>query len=145
MTRISKFPVQDNVLKKLFDLLFEVLGNQEDQEEFSKVIYDLLSPTERIMVVKRVAIVYLLMKKIDYYNISDVLKVTPNTIAKFQAIRKKSKGIVKSLKHIVRNEKIANFFEKLFLEIYRPGVYGVNWKSAWKHKIDYERRKRRGI
>ncbi|PIV11207.1 hypothetical protein COS50_01445, partial [Candidatus Roizmanbacteria bacterium CG03_land_8_20_14_0_80_35_26] len=130
MTRISKFPVQDNVLEKLFDLLFEVLGNQEDQEEFSKVIYDLLSPTERIMVAKRVAIVYLLMKKIDYYNISDVLKVTPNTIAKFQAIRKKSKGIVKSLKHIVRNEKIANFFEKLFLEIYRPGVYGVNWKSA---------------
>ena len=126
MTRISKFPVQDNVLEKLFDLLFEVLGNQEDQEEFSKVIYDLLSPTERIMVAKRVAIVYLLMKKIDYYNISDVLKVTPNTIAKFQAIRKKSKGIVKSLKHIVRNEKIANFFEKLFLEIYRPGVYGVN-------------------
>lgn len=126
MTRISKFPVQDNVLEKLFDLLFEVLENQKDQEEFSKVIYDLLSPTERIMVAKRVAIVYLLMKKIDYYNISDVLKVTPNTIAKFQAIRKKSKGIVKSLKHIVRNEKIANFFEKLFLEIYRPGVYGVN-------------------
>ncbi|PIV11245.1 hypothetical protein COY13_02055 [Candidatus Roizmanbacteria bacterium CG_4_10_14_0_2_um_filter_36_35] len=145
MTRISRLPVSDKVLEKLFDLFFEAVGKQTEEEEFSQVIYDLLSPTERIMIAKRVAIIYLLMKKIDYFNISDVLKVTPNTIAKFQMIRKNSKGIVRSLKNIVRNEKIANFFEKLFLEIYRPGVYGVNWKSAWKHKIDYERRKRRGI
>jgi len=145
MTRISRFPVSDKVLEKLFDLLFEAVGKQTDEEEFSYVIYDLLSPTERIMVAKRVAIVYLLMKKIDYYNISDVLKVSPNTIAKFQSIRITSRGLVNSLKKIVRNEKIVDFFERLFLEINRPGKYGVNWKAAWEHKIDYERRKKRGI
>ena len=145
MTRISRFPVKNNVLEKLFDLLFEAVGKQTSQDDFSQVIYDLLSPTERIMVAKRVAIIFLLMKKINYFNISDVLKVSPNTIAKFQLIKQDSKGIVKSLKKIVRNEKIVSFFEKLFLEIYKPGVYGVNWKSAWENKIKYERKKERGI
>ena len=85
------------------------------------------------------------MKKIDYSNISDVLKVSSTTIAKFHSIMLKGKAIKNALKGIVGNEKVKDFLEKLYLDLRGPGTYGVNWKSAWRQKIDYEKRKARGF
>jgi len=145
MPPLSKSRVENYVLEKLFDLFFEIIGNNDDKEEFEKIIYDVLSPVERIMIAKRVAIFYMLMKKLDYYNIAKSLKVSPSTIAKFNLVKENSRGIVSALKGTVRNEKIINFFEELILELRRPGKYGINWKDAWQEKIDHERKKEKGI
>ncbi len=145
MTRISRLPVDEDVLEKLFSLFFEVIGKNKNEEEFQNIIHDLLSPAERIMIAKRVAIFYMLIKKLDYYNIAKSLKVSPSTIAKFNLVKENSRGIVSALKGTVRNEKIINFFEELVLELRRPGKYGVNWKNAWQDKIDHERKKAKGI
>lgn len=145
MTRISQFQVDDDVLEKIFSLFFEVISKDKDEEEFQNVIHDLLSPSERIMIAKRVAIFYMLMKKLDYYNISKSLKVSPSTVAKFNLVKENSRGIVRALSATVRNEKIINFFEELILELRRPGKYGVDWKSSWQDKIEHERKKEKGI
>lgn len=146
MTRISRLPVEDKVLEKLYSLMFAVVGSMDEEEEFAQIINELLSPTEKIMVAKRVAIIYLLMKKIDYFNISNVLKVSSTTIAKFHSMINKRKAITNSLKIIVKSEKAKDFFKKLFIDLQRkPGTYGVDWKSAWQRKIDYEKHKERGI
>lgn len=145
MTRISQFKVDDDVLEKIFSLFFEVIGKDKNEIEFQNIIHDLLSPAERIMIAKRVAIFYMLMKKLDYYNIAKSLKVSPSTIAKFNLVKENSRGIVSALKSTVRNEKIINFFEELILELRRPGKYGVNWKGAWQEKIDHELKKEKGI
>ncbi|MBI5127157.1 hypothetical protein HZA76_01750 [Candidatus Roizmanbacteria bacterium] len=143
MTRISRFPVDDKVLEKLYLLMFEVVSSMDEEEEFSKIINELLSPTEKIMIAKRIAIIYLLMKKINYTNISDVLKVSSETIAKFKMIMIKNGEIKKVLGGIVGVEKVKNFFEELLTS--EPGTYGVDWKLAWKKKIEIQRRKVRGI
>ena len=65
MTRISKHELTDEVLEKLFTLFFEIVGKKQRKDEFQKVINDLLTPVERIMIAKRIAIVYLLLKSID--------------------------------------------------------------------------------
>jgi len=145
MTRISRYPVDDDILEKIFSLFFEVIGKDKDEEEFQNIIHDLLSPAERIMIAKRVAIFYMLIKKLDYYNISKSSKVSPSTIAKFNLVKENSRGIINALKGAVRNDKMINFFEELILELRRPGKYGVNWKNAWQEKIDYERKKAKGI
>ena len=145
MTRISKFQVNNEILDKLFLLLFEVVGNKFDSEEFADIIHDLFSPVERIMIAKRVAIIYMLMKRIENSIIVDSLKVSPSTISKFQVTFENSKGVVKALNTIVKNEKISDFFEKLIIEFRGPGTYGVDWKSAWERKINFEKRKTRGI
>ncbi len=145
MTRISRFRVDDDVLEKIFSLFFEVIGKDKNEEEFQNIIHDLLSPAERIMIAKRVAIFYMLMKKLDYYNIAKSLKVSPSTIAKFNLVKENSRGIVSALKSTVRNEKIINFFEELILELRRPGKYGINWKNAWEEKIAHEQKKEKGI
>ena len=143
MTRISKYRVEDKVLEKLYKLMFEIISNMDEEERFTGIVNELLSPTEKIMISKRVAIIYLLMKKIDYIIISDVLKVSSTTIAKFHSIMKKGKEIRNILEGIIENEKIKDFFEELFFR--EPGTYGVNWESAWRQKFEIERKKLRGI
>lgn len=145
MTRISRFPLNEDLLNKLFNLFFTVVGKKNNIDEFKETVIDLLSPTERIMIAKRVAIIYLLLKKIDHMTISDTLKVSPSTVAKFHLIMEKSQGIVPTFKKLLRNEKLKEFLEDIYLSFRGPGTYGVNWTSAWRQKLDLERRKQIGI
>lgn len=143
MTRISKYSLENRVLEKLYFLMFEIISNMDEEERFTGIVNELLSSTEKIMIAKRVAIIYLLMKKIDYFMISDVLKVSSTTIAKFHSIIKKGNEIKNILEGIIGNEKIKDFFEELFFR--EPGTYRTNWKSAWQQKFEIERKKLRGI
>ncbi|KKQ24200.1 MAG: hypothetical protein US40_C0002G0031 [Candidatus Roizmanbacteria bacterium GW2011_GWC2_37_13] len=145
MVRNSRFLLQKDLLDKLFNLFFEVMGKKSSKEEFMKVVFDLLSPAERIMVAKRVAIIFLLMKKIDYYNICEKLKVSPSTVAKFALLMEKSEGIVPTFKNIVKIEKVALFLKEIFNEIYHPGLHGIDWKSARERKISLDKEKTFGI
>lgn len=145
MARISKYKLQSRVLDKLFILFFEIVGNKHNKEEFQKTLVDLLSPVERIMIAKRIAIVYLLLKKIDYLTICDVLKVSPGTIAKFSLLMEKSEGVVPTFKNVLRNEKIGEFLDDLFNNLFPPGRYGANWKAAWQRKFESERLKAEGV
>ncbi len=145
MPPISKFKVEDQVLEKLFKLLFEVVGKSENQSEFEKIMHDVLSPVERVMIAKRIAIIYLLTKNIDYLTICEVLKVSAATVAKFRHITDNSQGIIPTLNKILRNDKIKEFLEEFWLLIRGPGVPGVNWSAAWKHKLEFERKKSQGI
>lgn len=145
MVRNSRFLLPTSLLEKLFNLFFEVMGKKSSKEEFMKVTFDLLSPAERIMIAKRVAIIFLLMKKIDYNNICERLKVSPSTVAKFALLMEKSEGIVPTFKNIIKIDKIKLFLKELLNEIYKPGIYGINWKSAWKRKRELDKEKTFGI
>lgn len=145
MVRNSRFQLSEDLLEKLFDLFFEVVGSQSSKNEFRKIFVDLLTPAERIMLAKRVAIIYLLLKKIEYYNICDRLKVSPTTVAKYTLLMEKSEGIVPTFKQIVKIDKVKIFLEEVFNNIFAPGKIGINWKIAWKNKIKHEKKKTFGI
>lgn len=145
MTHISQYKLDDNVLERLFQLFFEIVGKREDREEFHEILIDILSPVERIMIAKRIAIIYLLMKQIDYTNICKVLKVSTATVAKFNLLMEKSRGVVPLFKKIVRNEKMGLFLMELFNDLFPPGMPGVNWKAAWERKKRMNKIKTFGI
>lgn len=145
MTRISRFKLSDRVCDKLFELFFEVIARQKNKDEFNKILFDLLSPVERIMIAKRIVVIYLLMKEIDYRTICNVLKVSNGTVSKFRIIMEKSGGVVPRLKHILKEERIYLFIKELFNELFPPGRYGVNWKVAWERKFELDREKTQGI
>jgi len=143
--RLSRFKLSEEKLEKLFTLFFEVVGKNRSKEEFRKIITDILSSTERIMVAKRIAIMYLLMKGIDYQTICLVLKVSAATVAKFSLLMERSEGVIPVFNKILRNEKVVDFFEDLFNTFFAPGVPGINWKAAWERKIASDRKKQLGI
>ena len=137
--------LDERVLNKLLDLFFEVVGKRYDKGDFQKIIEDLLTPAERIMIAKRIAVYYLLLKNIDYRTISNVLKISQTTISKLNVFKEKSEGIIPTFNRIVRNEKIGEFLEEVSLALMGPGTYGTNWKAGWKHKKELARRKTEGI
>ena len=146
MVQISRKKLPKELLSKLLLLFFEVVGKKNKNEEFEKIINDLFSETERIMVIKRVAIMYLLTKQIQPVVIADVLSVSLSTVAKFSIIMEKSEGIAPYLRKLLKKEKISDFFEDIFDELFNyPGRYGINWSQAWRSKIEKQNRRRTGV
>lgn len=145
MARISRHKLEDDVLEKLFTLFFQVVGKKGSPGEFQKIIADLLSPVERIMIAKRIAIAYLVMKNIEYPVICRVLKVSSATVAKFRLLLEKSDGLIPTLKTLIRTEKFVQFFEELFISLHLPPTPGSNWSAAMRAKRALEKRKAQGI
>lgn len=146
MPHISRFRLKDDVLRKLFSLFFEIVGKNKNKDRFLSVIGDLLSPTERIMIAKRLAIIYLVLKDIDYVIICDVLKVSSAIVYKFRLLVEKSEdGVVQEFKSILRNESAARFIAEMFLTISPPGTPGTNWRSRWNLKLALDRDRAQGI
>ena len=145
MVQISKRKLPEEILSKLFLLFFEIVGNKDDKNEFSIIIDDLFSKTEQIMIIKRLAIIYLLLKNIDQRTIANTIKVSPSTVSKFALIAQESKGIVPFFKGIMTADRIKNFFEDLFYAIYSPTRYGTDWKTGYKLEFERQRKRERGI
>ena len=79
MTRVTKKPLDPKVSKQLraqLAQLFIFAGNAHTSQLLSAV----LSPTEQIMIMKRVAIVLLLHKERSTYEISKKLLVSDQTV-----------------------------------------------------------------
>lgn len=145
MIRISYFKIKQEDYKKIFSIFYKVLGETEDKEEFSRILIDLLTPAERIMLIKRIAVIYLLLKDIDYLTICKVLKVSNGTVSKYRLLMEDSKGIVPVIKKMIKNEKVWLFFEEIFSQIFYPGKIGINWSAAWEFKNALDRKKERGL
>ena len=145
MIRISYLQIKAQDYEKIFSIFYKVLGETENKEEFNKILFDLLTPAERIMLIKRIAIIYLLLKEIDYRMICKALKVSNTTVNKYILSLERSEGIVPVLKNMVKHEKVWLFFEEIFSQIFYPGRPGINWTAAWEMKLALERKKERGL
>ncbi|PIP63291.1 hypothetical protein CO165_00195 [Candidatus Roizmanbacteria bacterium CG_4_9_14_3_um_filter_33_18] len=145
MIRISYLQIKAQDYEKIFSIFYKVLGETENKEEFNKILFDLLTPAERIMLIKRIAIIYLLLKEIDYRMICKALKVSNTTVNKYKLSLERSEGIVPVLKNMVKHEKVWLFFEEIFSQIFYPGRPGINWTAAWEMKLALERKKERGL
>lgn len=146
MVQISKGKLSEAILFKLFELFFQIVGKKNKKEEFLKVINDLFSPVERIMIAKRIAIIYLLLKKIDQTTIRHVLKVSSSTVAKYSLLIEKTTGITEEFNKLLRKEKIARFLEDLYHDFFSyPGRPGINWGVAWKIRRWREKEKQLGL
>lgn len=145
MIRISYFAIKEEDYEKIYSIFYRIVGQTENKDEFSKILFDLLTPAERIMLIKRIAIIYLLMKDIHYLTICEVVKVSNTTVNKYKLLMERSEGIVPVLKSMVKQEKVWLFFEDIFSQIFHPGLPGINWKAAWERRIDLDRKKNRGL
>ena len=145
MVRNSRFKLSEDLLEKLFSLLVEIIRSATSKDELKVIFIDLLTQAERIMLAKRVAIVYLLLKKIEYYNICKRLKVSSATVSRMALLMEKSDGVVPAFKRIVEIDNVKIFLEEIFNNFFSPGKIGINWKVAWENKIDLEKKKTFGI
>ena len=143
MVNLSKTPVDEKKLIKLYQLMFEIVNKAEDKDDFLGIIKDILSPPEQLMVAKRIAIIYLLIKGIDHSTIAKYLKSSRATVAKFSLLfYDRETKLIGVIGELLNKEKISHFFEDLFADIFiQPGLKIGHWQSYWDHKRRQRERK----
>jgi len=141
MAQVSKRKVKPEITSKMFNLFFDVIGNQSDHSRFKVLIDGILSPTEKIMIAKRIAIFFLLTKQVDWKSICDILKVSNASVSKCRMILINNAEINIALNRLIKKKQMEVFFEDLFLSFFGPGTAYVNWKSAFERKKKLEERK----
>lgn len=143
MVHLSKKLVNKNKLVKLYRILFEITNVADDEDEYIELIKDIISPSEQIMIAKRIAIIYLLIKGLEQVVIAEYLGVSRSTVAKFCLLfYEKESKLIKVIKSLLGKEKITHFLEDLFADIFiQPGIKIGHWESYWQHKRRQEERK----
>lgn len=136
MVHLSNKPLNKDKLLKLYQLFFEIINKTQNNDNFLELIKDILSPYEQIMVAKRIAIIYLLIKGHEQIAIAQYLRVSRATVSKFCLLfYEKESRIIKIIKSILRKEKIKKFLEDLFADILiQPGIKIGHWEAYWNHK-----------
>ncbi len=131
--------------EKVYKVFIESVKNTKSSNEVVDFLNDLLSPVEKIMMAKRVAVAFLLMQdKYTYDEIAKTVKVSRGTIAKIHAIfALQGKGYRKILGDILKR-KAAKLALSELLDILTPlppkGTKQEYWEYLKaKDKIEREK------
>ncbi|MEK7612563.1 MAG: Trp family transcriptional regulator [Patescibacteria group bacterium] len=93
------------VWNKIYNDLLNQITLQGSPKDRSKLLAELITPTERIMLAKRLAIICMLGEGYSFEDIQEILRVSPSTVGRvWQAIQK---GKYAKIIHIVRKRKLA--------------------------------------
>lgn len=114
MAQISKYRLSEKEeaeIKSLFTEIISMLYNQRDIIDF---LDDFLTPTERIVLSKRITIGLLLKKNCSYEVIMRTLKVSAPTVADVSLkLKYAGKGYHRVLDKILKEQKIKRIFDKI--------------------------------
>ena len=85
MPHISPTPIKDHVSKKLYDFLFSALTDRKVPQKQQRLAFqELLTPTEKIMLGKRLLGISLLSQGMSPYRVGKVLQLSSTTTTKLQ-------------------------------------------------------------
>lgn len=132
MPQVSKKFLAKDIEQRIFQVFEETLTGLKDKSEVKNFISDLFTPTEKIMLAKRLAVAVLLSKNYNYREICDLLNVsasTINSVLKQQSIN--GQGYQKAVERILRNEGI----REIFLDLEKLLAKGLSHPSRWQ-KVD---------
>lgn len=148
MSQVSKYLLNKDVEEQMFDVFWKTIARLITRNAVKKFFFDLLSPTEKTMLAKRLAIAIMLIKGYDYRTISQTLKVSTTTIMSISNwLKNGGDGYKMVIQKIIKEEKTAEFWDNLeekLSNLLPPGP-GTDWKRVksqeWQERIS-RRRKR---
>lgn len=128
MTKVSRRFLNKELENHIFELFLKTIIDIKTVDDARAFIEDLLSPTERIMLIKRLAIAVLLTKGYTYDDIDDTLKVSRSTIMNVSIWLKHGRsGYRNAVNKIVQTQKRQEFIDKIeeiLLQLSPPKRYG---------------------
>ena len=121
MTKVSRKLLNKKIEGQIFDNLWESLSQLKNKKDIEIFLADLLTPTERIMTAKRLAIAVLLLKNMDYGRIKETVKVSNETISKVSTTVKYNHGYQLAVNKIIKTEAGRKFWADIEDIIWRLG------------------------
>src|SRR3989344_9035841 len=113
MAQISKKYLSEDIQNKISGTLMEAVSQVKGRQDTQLFLNDLLTPTERVVLAKRLAIAILLLKGWGYEPIQNFLKVSSDTVGKVSVIVKNSQGYRKAVKNILVTEAGRKFWQNV--------------------------------
>lgn len=133
MTQVSKYPISKDVYERCWEIFTKTLIGIRNSKDADEIVSDLLTPTERIMLTKRLAVAYLLTQGYEYREINKVLHVSFQTVANVNnTLRYGSNGYRKAVGRILRDEKLKEILNKTVQALITPGTKGMG-SGTWRY------------
>jgi len=134
MTQISKYPVSNQVYERILEIFYKSLVEIKSKDEGKKFIKDFLTPTEQVMLAKRLAIAFLLEKDYDFRTIGKILRVSLTTIARVNLLRKYGgQGYSQMIKKLLKEERVKDFLLKVGESLSGIVSKGEKGSGAWRY------------
>lgn len=119
MPHVSRNPLAKRVENQLITNLNTVLTNIKNGEEMISFVEALLTPTEKLMIAKRLAIILLIEEGIPESTIAKMLHVTRITVAKMHLFYEaRGKGFNIALDKL-KDQKVHEELKKLLFSLAR--------------------------
>jgi uncharacterized protein YerC len=81
MSQVSRIALSADLEKEIVSSFRSVITHLQTDHDVTDFLDELLTPTEKIMLAKRLAIAFLLDKNYDYRTIMSILKVSTATVS----------------------------------------------------------------
>ena len=120
MAQVSKKFLRPDVWERIFNLFLETISGISNKNQLQGFLAEFLTPTERIVLAKRLAIAVLLAKGHDYSQISKLLHVTPPTIAKVSVhLKYEGEGLKSVMREVFKRQAMKIIWEEIksFIEV----------------------------
>lgn len=147
MTQVSRRYLPPKVSGQIFDMFLSTLSSLSSPADVNSFVEDLLSPTEQIMLGKRLAIAYMLQKGYTQREIVETLKVGLATVNKISlTLKLKGNGYSMVITHMLKIQKISDFFDKLEEKLdHLLPPKGANWSAHYKRTYAERAKKKRAF
>jgi uncharacterized protein YerC len=145
MPRTSSIKLDKNIEKEILKQLWLSISKINSPITASEFVSDILTPTEQLMISKRLACAILLIRDKTPTDIKNSIHITYSTIGTVGAWVKNAKPktqlILKQFSKEKGWEKILDKIESLLDKL--PPRYGSDWKEAGKRK--FKRAQKRSV
>jgi len=140
MTQVSKYPLRKEIETRMYEVFLDSIGMVKNRSQVSHLVDDLLSPTEKTMLAKRLSIALLLQKNYNQRAISKILHVSLTTVNKISRyVHSGSGGYRMVIDPLLKQEKYEEFLQKIddvLAEIFPPHRNWSQWRrERWEEKM----------
>ncbi len=113
MPRVSRIPVEKDVHRQLVDFFTSLVAELDNEEEIKIFLTDFLTPEEKLMLSKRLFLMWMLKRGFSSSDIRDILKVSKTTINSMKHQLAYKRGVEVGLQKLAEMENAREFEEKL--------------------------------
>lgn len=128
MSKISRRLLDKELENRIFEIFLKTIVDIKTSIDARNFIKDILSPAERVMIMKRLAIAVLLTKGKTYEYIDHTLKVSRATIMSVSLWLKHGKGgygkVVDNILKARNREALLDKVEEILLRLSPPKRFG---------------------
>ncbi len=135
MVRVSREKLKKKVLEQINFRLVDTISKLETNSSTKSFINDLLGEEEKIVLAKRLAVIFMLQENISWYRITKLLKISPSTVKRI-ALDIDSERYDNILKVVKQKKNRVTFWDNLD-RVLKCGMPPIVGKGRWNFLNKY--------